>query len=244
MTALVCAALEIRGIEPAARSIDVVASTDALDSHQTRIDQSSWDLARYRRNPVVLWAHNQNGAQPPIGFSENVRVEGGALRARIQFVDGRANPMADQVWQGVQQKSIRGLSVGFRSKKTRVVKGTSGKSEDDVMILTDNELYEISFVPVPSNSEALAEIRTRAIATSHQAATTPQEQSTMITTLTDEQRAMARAFGRTDAQALGDLNDCLALEKAQRDRAALSDEERSLLSVFPRMTIDQVRAAR
>jgi HK97 family phage prohead protease len=157
---LLRAAILMRQVDEPSRSIDVVASTNALDSHGTILEQT-WDLSRYEQNPVVLWAHNSGlgQAEPPIGYASNVRVETGQLKATVTFVDAAASPLAERVWAGVKQKSIRGLSVGFRSRTSRIEQ-RDGK---DVLVLSDNELFEISFVPVPSNSETLAAMRARAL---------------------------------------------------------------------------------
>ncbi len=153
-------AMEMRlaGAPAEDRTMDVVASTDALDAHGTVLDSGSWRLDRYRANPVVLYAHDQRDL--PIGFAEDVRVADGALRARLRFVTAAANPLAEQVWQLVQQKALRAVSVGFFAGDVK----TQKRDGREVAVLSDNELLEISVVPVPSNPEAVAKMRARAFA--------------------------------------------------------------------------------
>ena len=164
MDLLRCVA-HLRAMDEMTRTIDVVASTESLDSHGT-IVEAKWDLSRFAANPVVLWAHNAGlgTPEPPIGYASDVNVVNGELRAKVTFVSAEASQLAERVWQGVKQKSIRGLSVGFRSGGQRVEKRAVGGVEKDVVVLTNNSLYEISFVPVPSNSDALAQVRSRALA--------------------------------------------------------------------------------
>lgn len=153
---LITCALRIKRAAKDARSIDVVASTDAIDSYGETVEQS-WDLARYAANPVVLYAHNSR--ELPIGTARDVKVEGGVLVASIDFVSAEANPKAEQVWRLVQEGALRAVSVGFRPRTVR------GEIRDgrSVTVLADNELHEISVVPIPANPEALARARARAL---------------------------------------------------------------------------------
>jgi HK97 family phage prohead protease len=139
--------LSIRAIDNASRSVDVIASTAAIDSYEEIVEQV-WDLRRYQTNPVVLFAHDSH--ELPIGRAENVRVEGGALRARIVFASAAANPKADGVWQLVKERMVSGVSVGFVPRQLR--KEMRGGKE--ITVLSENELYEISIVPVPANPDA------------------------------------------------------------------------------------------
>lgn len=138
-----------------ARSVRVVASSAAIDSYDEIIEQD-WDLSRYEKNPVVLWNHNRTyGDDPkaklPIGFATDVAVEDGKLVATLNFVDEKANPLAELVFQGFQQGSLRAVSVGFLPKDYRLEK----RDGRDVYVLAGNELHEISAVPVPANPEAV-----------------------------------------------------------------------------------------
>ncbi len=142
------------------RSVRVIASTAAIDSYEEIVEQS-WQLERYLANPVVLYGHNRvgflgMGGDPkdtlPIGYATDIGVVDGQLEATLHFVDEKANPMGELVWQGFLQGSIRTVSVGFFPHTVREEK-RDGK---DIYVLADNELYEISAVPIPANPEAVA----------------------------------------------------------------------------------------
>jgi HK97 family phage prohead protease len=146
---------QVRAMAQEERTIDVIASSEAIDSYGEIVAQD-WDLRRYLANPVVLWGHNSWGM--PIGRASDVRVETGSdgknqLLAKLHFVDAKANPMAEQVWQGIVQGSIRAVSVGFRTKNVSVKPIGTDK---EILVLSGNELIEISVVPIPANPEALA----------------------------------------------------------------------------------------
>lgn len=153
-------AYELRVINEAERSVEVIASTDTIDAHGDILEQD-WDLKRYKKNPVVLWNHNRcwdaMGATPkdmlPIGFGSNTKVAEGKLESKLTFVDEKANEMAELVWQGFVQGSIRAVSVGFKPGKVTQELRPNGRT---VYRLSECELREISVVPMGSNPEAVA----------------------------------------------------------------------------------------
>lgn len=136
------------------RALDVIASTDAVDSYGEIVAQQ-WQLERYAANPVVLYSHESH--ELPIGRAENVRVEDGKLLATLVLATGTER--AEEVWSLVQQGMLRGVSVGFRPHTTRWEK----RDGREVLVLDDNELLEISITPIPANPEALAQLRARAL---------------------------------------------------------------------------------
>ena len=153
-----------RGVNTGSRSVDVIASTTAIDAHGDILEQD-WRLERYLRNPVVLWNHNVfessawsmgEGARPedllPIGRAENVRVTGTGLEATLVFASPDASPLAERVWRLMSEKVLSAVSVGFRPGKVTEEKVDGGT----LFRLSDNELMEISVVPIPSNPEAVA----------------------------------------------------------------------------------------
>lgn len=150
-------ALEFRAIREEAREVDFVASTETPDAHDS-IVKANWDTARYESNPVVLWAHESR--ELPIGVATKVRVVKKELLATVRFVGADVNPKAEQVWQGVKQGVIRGMSVGFYPRSVRVEK----QNDRELLVLDDNELLELSITPIPSNPETLAKLRSRALA--------------------------------------------------------------------------------
>lgn len=141
---------EVRAANDGERKLDVIASTDTIDAFGEVLVQD-WDLERYKKNPVVLYDHNR--WDYPIGHAENVRVEDGKLLATLKFVDEKASPTAERVWQGIRQGSLRSVSVGFRTKNKPTVAEVNGKN---VLVLSGNELVEISVVPIPANPDAVA----------------------------------------------------------------------------------------
>jgi HK97 family phage prohead protease len=119
-------------------------SSAAVDRDNDTIDPGGWDLANFRANPVILWAHDYK--QAPVGRSVREWVEGGTLRSEVEFTDEGPN-----AWVGklVARGVLRATSVGFRP--IEAVENRERRGYD----FMKQELLEISVVPVPSNPEAL-----------------------------------------------------------------------------------------
>jgi HK97 family phage prohead protease len=148
-------AIEVRAVREETREVDFVASTEAIDSHGT-IVKSNWDLKRFIKNPVILYSHDNRSL--PIGRGKNTKVVGKELHTTVKFASAKANPFAENVFQSVLEETVGGASVGFYPREVRWEK----HNDEEVLVLDDNELREISVTPVPSNPEALAKLRMRA----------------------------------------------------------------------------------
>jgi HK97 family phage prohead protease len=137
------------GAVPEARTQDYVCSTPTIDSHGTALEPV-WQLDRYVKNPVVLFVHNNKSI--PVGSASNVRVEGGQLLATVTFATEDVNEEAEDVWRAVKAGLLRGISVGFIPHSYR----WEMLNDEEIMVLSDLELLELSICPVPSNPDALA----------------------------------------------------------------------------------------
>jgi hypothetical protein len=84
----------------------------------------------------------------------------GNLECVIRFASAAANPVAEQVWQSIKEETLRAVSVGFMPNSVRV----EMRDGQEVYVLSDNELMEISVVPIPANPEALSKMKARALA--------------------------------------------------------------------------------
>jgi len=167
--------LSLRSLDLRKRSIEFVASTEALDSHGTVVVQD-WDLSRYLKNPVVLLEHGRavggffsgSGERDidklPIARSENIRVEGDALRMRVVFPDEGRDERSDAVWRAIEDGRLNAVSVGFLPGEMTEEEMPDGDRKNvdgspktkTVTRISKNTLYELSVVGLPSNPEAVA----------------------------------------------------------------------------------------
>lgn len=152
-----------RAAEPTAeRVIPLVASTDDVDFYNEVVDQGTWRLARFVRNPVALYQHDR-GCEP-IGFYRGVRVEEGdgrrELRMELVLYPDDLAPEARLVWGRYCAGGPVPFSVGFSCARTK----TETRSGREVRVLYDCELEEVSVVTIPANPHAVAEARRKGLA--------------------------------------------------------------------------------
>lgn len=222
--------VHVRVLDQEERSIEVVASTEDLDSHGDIVKQH-WDLSRYAKNGPVLWNHNIHESSPfsmggavrpedtmPVGKGVDVRVEDGQLVAKLVLVKASAaeEPLVDKLWRRIQQGVVRAVSVGFRPGQINRILNADGSTKHWELgsVANPNELREISFVPMGSNPGAVA----KSIAFEREnfarmtgpnmAATSDQENAPMAMTA-EEQKSFD--------QALKDARD-------QRERAEVAEK--------------------
>lgn len=127
-------------------TFEVIVSTADIDRQGESIDQGGWNFGLYKQNPIVLWAHDYS--MLPIGVTESIETIDGKTVAKGKFAPEEANPFAQQVRRLYDLKIVRATSVGFIAKQMEGNK------------ITEAELLEFSFVPVPANPYALSLMKT------------------------------------------------------------------------------------
>lgn len=125
-----------------------VISTSTPDRDNDTIAVAGWKLDNYRRNPVVLWAHDYQSL--PLGRAVSVAVDGDKLVADAEFAD---HDMANAVLKLIDGGFLRATSVGFRPLTSTYNNARGGTD------YTAQELLEFSLVPVPANPEALIQAK-------------------------------------------------------------------------------------
>lgn len=144
--------VEIRTPEPMAgvdpmtmsRRRSFIISTASVDRDNDTIAVAGWKLENYRKNPVVLWAHDYHSL--PLGKAIDVTIEGDKLVATAEFAD---HEMANTVLRLIDGGFLKATSVGFRPSKYVLNEERRGVD------FTEQDLLEFSIVPVPANPEAL-----------------------------------------------------------------------------------------
>ena len=126
-----------------------VLSTDDVDRHGDVVASDGWRLEAYLRNPVLLWAHDYR--HPAIGRAVSVWMEPHRLLAKMEFAPSRfAQEVAALYAYGFQW----GVSVGFRPIRWEERRDSRTGAFLGLRYL-EQELLEVSAVPVPANREAL-----------------------------------------------------------------------------------------
>jgi len=146
---------EIRQVGDDPRARQIVISSAAVDRDSDSLAVEGWELANYRRNPVVQWAHDYKAL--PVARATKVWTEGGKLKAIDSFAPRDLYPFADTVLQMIDARFLNAASVGFRPLKFARIEGDPERPGG--VDFVRQELLEHSIVPVPSNPEALVEAR-------------------------------------------------------------------------------------
>ena len=126
-----------------------VISNEEVDRHGDVVLTQGWRLQDYQRNPVFLWAHDYT--RPVIGRALSVWHEPGQLLARMEFAPTDfAREVSALYRSGYQQ----GVSVGFKPLRYEERRQVNTGAFLGIRFL-EQELLEVSAVPVPANRHAL-----------------------------------------------------------------------------------------
>jgi HK97 family phage prohead protease len=134
------------------QSHEFVLSDETRDRYGDIVMADGWQLARFRKNPVALYAHDSGGL--PIGRWQNVRVEGKKLLGQLELAEAgtpAATPVVEAIRSLLDQKILRSVSVGFLPLEAEAL---DKENPWDGLRVTKAELVECSVVPVPANPSA------------------------------------------------------------------------------------------
>jgi hypothetical protein len=138
--------------------VTFILSTGGIKRDDNIIDQNGWDLANYRNNPQVLWAHDYSGrfsgTCPTIGTSEKEWVEQDSLRSVCRFTPkelGVPEGFGFGIGRMVQAGYLNAVSVGWNP-----IEWTYDEQAGGYRFLRQ-ELLEYSVVPIPADPDALAQ---------------------------------------------------------------------------------------
>lgn len=119
----------------------VIASTEGVDRAGEVIMVNGWDLENYKKNPIILFAHDYWSL--PVGKATAVYPsdDGKQLIAEGYFASTES---AQEVRKLYDEGILVAVSVGFMPM------------ERNGNVITKAQLLEISFVPVPCNADAVS----------------------------------------------------------------------------------------
>ena len=126
----------------------VMITTDDIDRMGEVVHPAGVDLENYRKNPVILWAHNYN--LPPIGSAKWVQRQEHGIVAKPRWAN---HQFAQDIKELYAQGHMKAWSIGFIPKEWEDGNGTKKAPS---RIYTKTELLEFSAVPVPANPAALS----------------------------------------------------------------------------------------
>lgn len=122
------------------------ASTEDVARDGFSVAHDGWELTNFKRNPVMLWAHDYFGNHPPIGkVDAKIDKEAKALKALVTF--DLDDEFAASIYRKYKGGFLNAVSVGF----------SIIEFDEENRRSVKQELLELSGVPVPADPKALAE---------------------------------------------------------------------------------------
>lgn len=121
-----------------------IGSTEAVDRMGDVVLAEGWDLKNFKKNPVLMFAHNYS--EPPIGYAKNIKVVDKQLIFEPVFHNITQLAREISAMYTADPAIMSAWSVGFIPKEF---------DPQDYHRIINSELLEISAVPVPANQEAL-----------------------------------------------------------------------------------------
>jgi len=158
--------LTVKAATQGERIIRFIASDESLDRDGDIVTATGWKLDNYLKNPVVLYGHDYS--ELPVGKAENVLIDTAARQLVIdvkfptveELSTGEPSEHAlfvDSVYNLAKLGLLNAVSVGFRGIKVDPITDEAGHYTGRHFI--EQELMELSIVPVPANANAVAIMR-------------------------------------------------------------------------------------
>lgn len=133
------------------RQIRVIAASGRADRTGDIVNVDGIELANYKKNPIILWAHDHYGL--PIARAVDIRVESGKLTMLLEFAPKEVYEFADTVYKLVKGGFLKGVSIGARVLEAEWI---LDKNEEIIgRKFNKLELLELSVVAIPADSKAL-----------------------------------------------------------------------------------------
>src|SRR5438128_3690006 len=104
-------AVEKAEVNEEERTITAYITTETMDRDREVVLASGGDLNNYRKNPVVLWAHDSHGT--PVAKNLWIRSDNQGLLAKTQYAK---TAKAEEIWQLRKGGFLKGYSIGFVPK--------------------------------------------------------------------------------------------------------------------------------
>ncbi len=101
---------EVKAVE-GERALNVTITTNTVDRSGDIVEPKGAKLVNFRKNPVVLMAHDYQGL--PIGKASNLEKTENGINAKVTFPEEGVYPLADTVYNMYKQKYMRAWSIGF-----------------------------------------------------------------------------------------------------------------------------------
>ncbi len=138
--------LDVKSVDETARTISGIATTPAVDRVGDIIEPEG---VKFDNPMPFLWQHNHDQPIGTVEFSEPTK-SGVKFEAKLPIIAeaGILRDRIEEAWQTIKAGLVRAVSIGFRPVEYSFMdNGGIRYSQVDV--------YELSAVTIPANSQAL-----------------------------------------------------------------------------------------
>jgi len=140
--------LNVKVSDEGNRVLKFRVTDETVDRDNEILTLSGWDIKQYKKNPVVLYAHNYRDL--PIAKAKTIKIsKDDGMVVKAQFPTAEEHSFADTVYKLYKAGYMNTVSVGFIPKEFD--RGENGKPTK----ITKKEMLEFSAVPVPANPNAI-----------------------------------------------------------------------------------------
>jgi hypothetical protein len=161
-------------INAEARTVEVIFSTGAAVRRRRwtgwdtavpfdellEVTREAVDLTWLNAGGPVLDSHNMWSLGAVRGVVDRAWIDGGEARALCRFPSKGTSADADSLWSLIEQRIVRNVSCGYTIDKVRVEPAEGEKVERRIAERWTPK--EISFVAVPADPDAQAQVRSDA----------------------------------------------------------------------------------
>jgi hypothetical protein len=146
------------------RRMTFTVTTAEKNRNGWKLNQQGWRLENYAKNPVMLWVHNDGGWIDsgshglPFARAERVWITGDLMKVICVWVEkgditGEAGELCESVLRLYRKRYLNAVSAGWIPLEWEFVETEDGWE----IMCKEQELVEISFVPIPAEPNALRE---------------------------------------------------------------------------------------
>jgi len=146
------------------RALNVTITTNDVDRSGDIVEPKGAKLTNFKKNPVVLMAHDYQGL--PIGKASDLTKTDNGITAKVIFPEEGTYPLADTVYNLYKQKFMKAWSIGFIPIKSENIVDDEDKDSKTVSYgkrFKTWELLEFSACAVPANPHALTNMLSKGI---------------------------------------------------------------------------------
>lgn len=154
---------EVKEVE-GERAFNVTITTNDVDRSGDIVEPKGARLTNFKKNPVVLLAHDYRGL--PIAKASNLIKTDTGITAKVTFPDEGIYPLADTVYNLYKYEFMRAWSIGFIPIKSEDIVDDEDKDSKVVRRGTRFKIWEMlefSGCSVPDNPNALKNMLSKGI---------------------------------------------------------------------------------